>query len=206
VRGRACYRCPIVCSRETRAPSSGLDRVDGPEYETLGALGLLLEIHDLEAVINAGHLCNVHALDTISTGGTIALACELFERGILSETETDGIPIRYGDAGSLHCLIERIARREGVGDLPADGSAQLAERYGVPELAIAVKRLEIPMHDPRAFAGMAVSYALSPRGACHMQGACTRSIPASWQSQRRTLCLGIDSRVRRRRDERPCER
>ncbi|HEY74610.1 MAG TPA: aldehyde ferredoxin oxidoreductase family protein [Thermoflexia bacterium] len=166
----ACYRCPIACGRETRAPSYGLEKADGPEYETLGALGSLLMIDDLEAVIYAGHLCNLYGLDTISTGCTIGLACEMFERGVLTSADTDGIEIRYGDAAVIHRLIEMIARREGFGDLLAEGSAALAERFGVPELAVVVNRLEVPMHDPRAFVGMAVTYALSPRGACHMQG------------------------------------
>ncbi len=170
LRGRACHRCPIACGRETRAPVYGLDRVDGPEYETLGALGSLLAIDDLEAVIAAGHLCNRHGLDTISTGVTIALACELAERGILNRATADGLTLRFGDAVLLHGLIEKIAVREGIGDLLADGSAALADHFGVPELAATVKRLEMPMHDPRAFGGMAVTYALSPRGACHMQG------------------------------------
>jgi len=170
LRGRACYRCPIACGRETRAPSYALDRVDGPEYETLGALGALLEIDDLEAVIAAGHLCNVHGLDTISTGVTIALACELSERGILDAKTAGDVEIRFGDPSILRPLIERIAAREGIGDLLAEGSVAVAEHFGVPELAATVKRLEVPMHDPRAFSGMAVTYALSPRGACHMQG------------------------------------
>ena len=169
-RSTACYRCPIACGRETRAPSYGLEKVDGPEYETLGALGSLLMIDDLEAVIYAGHLCNLYGLDTISTGCTIGLACEMFERGVLTPADTDGLEIRYGDAAMAHRLIEMIARREGFGDLLAEGSAALAERFGVPELAAVVNRLEVPMHDPRAFVGMAVTYALSPRGACHMQG------------------------------------
>ncbi len=169
-RGVACYRCPIVCGRETRAPRYGLDKVDGPEYETLGALGSLLLIDDLEAVIYAGHLCNVYGLDTISTGGTIALACELFERGLLTPADTGGLEIRYGDYGTVHRLIGLIARREGFGDVLAEGSARLAERFGVPELAVTVNRLEVPIHDPRAFHGMAAVYALSPRGACHMEG------------------------------------
>ncbi len=170
VRPRACYHCPIACGRETRAPSYGLDRVDGPEYETLGALGSLLEIDDLEAVIAAGHRCNVLGLDTISTGVTIALACELSERGILDSETAGGLDVRFGDPAVLLRLIEMIARREGLGDLLADGSAATAEQFGVPELAATVRRLEVPMHDPRAFAGMAATYALSPRGACHMQG------------------------------------
>jgi aldehyde:ferredoxin oxidoreductase len=169
-KGTACYHCPIACGRETRAPTYGLDAVDGPEYETLGAFGTLALVDDLEAVIYAGHLCNVYGVDTISTGCTIALACEMFEQGILSLTDTGGLEIRYGDARVAHRLIEMIARREGFGDVLAEGSAALAERFGVPELAITVNRLEVPMHDPRAFVGLAVTYALSPRGACHMQG------------------------------------
>jgi aldehyde:ferredoxin oxidoreductase len=169
-KGIACYRCPIACGRETRAPSYGLDVVDGPEYETLGTFGTLALVDDLEAVIYAGHLCNVYGVDTISTGCTIALACEMFERGILSPSDTGGLEIRYGDARVAHRLIEMIARREGFGDLLAEGSAALAERFGVPELAVTVNRLEVPMHDPRAFVGLAVTYALSPRGACHLQG------------------------------------
>jgi len=166
----ACYRCPIACGRETRAPSYGLDKVDGPEYETLGAFGSLAMVDDLEAVIYAGHLCNLYGLDTISAGCTVALACEMFERGILSPADTGGLEIRYGDVRTTHRLIEMIARREGFGGVLAEGSATLAERFGVPELAVTVNRLEVPMHDLRAFAGMAVTYALSPRGACHMEG------------------------------------
>lgn len=169
-RKSSCYRCPIGCGRETRAPSYGLDKVDGPEYETLGAFGSMAMVDDLEAVIYAGHLCNLHGLDTISAGCTIALACEMFERGILSTADTGGLEIRYGDIKTTHRLIEMIARRDGFGDVLAEGSAALAEQFGVPELAVTVNRLEVPMHDPRAFTGMTVSYALSPRGACHMEG------------------------------------
>jgi aldehyde:ferredoxin oxidoreductase len=169
-RAVGCYRCPIACGRETRAPRFGLSKVDGPEYETLGALGSLLLVDDLEAVIYAGHLCNVYGLDTISTGATIALACEMAARGILTPAQTDGLALRYGDAALVHTLIGMIARREGFGDLLAEGSAALAAQFGVPELAVVVNRMEVPLHDPRAFHGMAVTYALSPRGACHMEG------------------------------------
>jgi aldehyde:ferredoxin oxidoreductase len=166
----ACYRCPIGCGRETRAPSYRVDRVDGPEYETIASFGSLMMIDNLEAVIYAGHLCNTYGLDTISAGCTIALACEMFERGIINKANTDGLEIRYGDIETVHRLIPMIARRQGFGDVLAEGSAALAERFHVPDLAVTVKRLEVPMHDPRAFTGMAVTYALSPCGASHMQG------------------------------------
>jgi len=169
-RAYACYRCPIGCGRETRAPGYGLDRVDGPEYETITAFGSLMMVDDLQAVIYAGHICNLYGMDTISTGCTIALACEMFERGIITPKDTGGLEIRCGDIKMIHRLIEMIGRREGFGDKLAEGSANLAERFGVPELAVTVKRLEVPMHDARAFTGMAVTYALSPCGASHMQG------------------------------------
>jgi len=166
----ACYRCPIGCGRETRAPRYNLDRADGPEAETIFALGYTMMVDDLQAIIYAGHLCNLYGVDTISTGSTIALSCEMFERGIIGPSDTGGLEIQYGDAETIHRLIEMIARREGFGDMLAEGSATLAERFGVPDLAATVKRLEAPMHDARAFAGMAVTYALSPCGASHMQG------------------------------------
>jgi len=169
-RRTACYRCPIACGRETRAPTYGLTKVDGPEYETLGALGSLAMVDNLEDVIYAGHLCNLYGLDTMSVGCTIALACEMFERGILTTASTGGLDIRYGDIKMTHRLVDMIARREGFGSVLAEGSAALAKKFGVPELAVVVNRMEVPMHDPRAFSGMTVSYALSPRGACHMEG------------------------------------
>ncbi len=170
LRSRACYKCPIACGRETRAPRYNLERADGPEYETVGALGAMLQIDDLEAVIHAGHLCNAHGLDTISTGGTLALVCELSEQGLLDASQTDGMAFRYGDAAMLAPAIEAIAHRSGFGQQMAEGSQWLARRMGASNLAMTIRGMEMPMHDPRAFHGQAVTYVLSPRGACHMQG------------------------------------
>jgi len=169
-RGMACYRCPIVCGRETRTVKYKLDAVHGPEYETVAAFGSLALVDDLEGVIYAGHLCNLHGLDTISTGSTIALACDLFKKGLITPDDTGGLEIRFGDAAMSHQLIEQIAHRQGFGNLLAEGSAALAAHFGVPEMSATVRNLEIPMHDARAFSGMAPVYALSPRGACHLQG------------------------------------
>ena len=169
-RNTACHKCVIACGRETRAPAHGDDKVDGPEYESLGALGSTLMIFDLQAVIHAHHLCNLYGLDVISMGVTLGLACELFERGLLASADTGGLEIRYGDSAMVFRLIELTARREGFGAVLAEGNAALAERAGVPELSATVNRLEVPMHDPRAYLGTAVTYALSPRGACHMEG------------------------------------
>ncbi len=170
IRNRACFKCVVGCGRETQSPKYEDTRVDGPEYETIGAFGSLLMIFDLEAVIHAGHLCNLYGMDIISLGVTIALACELFERGLLTTADTGGLDICYGDPDMVFRLIELTGRREGFGAVLAEGNAALAERAGVPELSATVNRLEVPMHDPRAYLGMAVTYALSPRGACHMEG------------------------------------
>ena len=169
-KGTACYRCPIMCGRETRTVKYKVDSVDGPEYETVAAFGSLAQVDDLEGVIYAGHLCNVFGLDTISTGSTIALVCDLFDKGVLTSENTGGLDIRYGDIEMSHHLIELTAKRKGFGDLIAEGSATLAAHFGVPEMAATVRNLEIPMHDARSFSGMAPVYALSPRGACHLQG------------------------------------
>jgi aldehyde:ferredoxin oxidoreductase len=169
-RNTACYKCVIACGRETHSAMYNDSKVDGPEYETLGSLGSLLMIFDLEAVIHAGHLCNYYGMDVISLGVTIGLACELFERGLLTSKDTGGLEIRYGDAEMVFRLIELTARQQGFGAVLAEGNAALADRVGVPELSATVNRLEVPMHEPRAYLGMAVTYALSPRGACHMEG------------------------------------
>jgi aldehyde:ferredoxin oxidoreductase len=169
-RNTACHKCVIACGRETKSPTYKDTKVDGPEYETVGALGSLLMIFDLEPIIHAGHLCNLYGLDIISMGVTIGLACELFERGLLTSADTGGLEVRYGDPEMVFGLIELTARREGFGAVLAEGNAALADRAGVPELSATVNRLEVPMHDPRAYLGTAVTYALSPRGACHMQG------------------------------------
>ena len=166
----ACYRCPIMCGRETRTVKYKLDKVDGPEYETVSSFGSLALVDDFEGVIYAGHLCNSYGLDTISTGSTIALAYDLFDKGLITREDTGGLEIGYGDIETSHHLIKLIALRQGFGDLLAEGSAALAAHFGVPEMAATVRNLEIPMHDARSFSGMAPVYALSPRGACHLQG------------------------------------
>ena len=170
VRPRACYRCPIACGREVKLERYGLSQVDGPEYETVVSFGNLLLCDDLEGVAYAGHLCNVYGLDTISTGGTIAFATYLFDQGIIGEKETGGLVLSWGDLEPAIRLVEMIGRRQGFGDLLAEGSRAVGRHFGVEELAVQVNGLELPMHDPRAFSGQGLVYATSPRGACHMQG------------------------------------
>jgi aldehyde:ferredoxin oxidoreductase len=168
---KACYRCVIGCGRVTKTTGKyAAENIDGPEYETVASYGSLILNDDLESVAYASHLCNLYGLDTISAGSTIAFAYELYERGILTSKDTGGLALTWGASEPAIQLTEQISRRQGFGDLLAEGALALGQRYGVPELAVQVNGLEVPMHDPRAFVGMGLVYATSPRGACHNQG------------------------------------
>jgi aldehyde:ferredoxin oxidoreductase len=166
----ACLGCPVACGRTVKHFRADLDEVDGPEYETAAAFGPLCMNFDLDSIIYANHLCNAYGIDTISTGVTIAFAMNLYEKGILSR-ERAGMEIKWGDGRAIVKLVEMIVKREGIGDLLAEGTLRLAQELAVdPGEAAQVKGLEMPMHDPRAFYGMAISYATAPRGACHLRG------------------------------------
>jgi aldehyde:ferredoxin oxidoreductase len=148
-------------------------RYGGPEYETISALGTNLNITDLKAIAKGNEICNRYCIDTISAGMTIAFACECFEGGIITSADTDGLALRFGDADLMIQLLEMIARREGFGDMLAEGSARLARQWGVEgkPCHLAVKGQEVSMHDPRVKVGVGVGFAVSPYGADHMTAA-----------------------------------
>jgi aldehyde:ferredoxin oxidoreductase len=173
---KGCYACPIRCKRGIALddPKYGVDsRYGGPEYETMAALGTNLKILELKAIAKGNEICNRYCLDTISTGMTIAFACECFQEGIISQDDTDGLELRFGDADLMIQLLELIARREGFGDHLAEGSTRLAKKWGVTDkhCHLAVKGQEISMHDPRVKVGVGIGYAVSPCGADHMTAA-----------------------------------
>jgi len=168
-----CYACAIRCKRVVEYSGHEFSveaRYGGPEYETIGSFGSLCGISNLEMIAKAHEMCNRYAIDTISTGVTIALAMECFEKGLITKDDTDGIELRYGNWQAVLELIERIAARNGFGNILADGAARFAHQLG-PEAekkAMQVKNQELPMHDPRGKVGLALSYALSETGADHM--------------------------------------
>lgn len=170
---KGCHACPIQCKRVievTEGPYKVDSRYGGPEYESVAALGPNLNIFDLKAVAKANEICNRYGMDTISAGMTIAFACECFQKGVIDAADTGGIELRFGDPDQVHQLLEMIAGREGFGDSLAEGSARLAEMWGVSDdpANLTVKGQEIPMHDPRVKVGVGMSYALSTYGADHM--------------------------------------
>ncbi|MBN1248807.1 MAG: aldehyde ferredoxin oxidoreductase family protein [Anaerolineae bacterium] len=166
-----CYACAIRCKKMVKADGPiALDPdYGGPEYESIGALGSTCGVNDILAVSKATELCNAYSLDTISTGVTIAFAMECFERGLISLEQTGGIDLRFGNGDAVIQMVEMIARREGIGDLLAEGSlrASRAIGHGSEAWAVQAKGQEYPMHEPRLKRGMAIGYAISPTGADH---------------------------------------
>ena len=167
-----CFACPVRCKKAvaSKAPYD-IDRAyGGPEYETLAALGSTCGIDDIHAIAKGNALCNAYSLDTISTGVTIAFAMECYEKGVLSSVDTQGIELKFGHAEAMLQMIHRIARREGIGDLLADGTALAAEKIGQGTKAFAmhVKGLESPMHEPRLSKALGLGYMVNPHGADHV--------------------------------------
>ncbi len=168
VASQGCPGCPIRCGRVSDvAHGEHRSRSAGPEYETIDALGANCGCGDLKAVLHANALCNELGLDTISVGGTIAFALECHERGLLDDAELD---LTWGDGRTLVELVQRIARREGIGALLAGGTRAAAETLGPAAAACAlhVKGLEIPGQEPRIAKSFGLGHATSNRGADHL--------------------------------------
>lgn len=167
-----CFACVVACKKkvEVKEPWTVDSIYGGPEYESLAALGSDCGVDDLKAICKANELCQRYSLDTISTGATIAFAMECFEKGFLTEQDTGGIPLRFGNANAMVQMVELIGRKKGIGDLLAEGVKRAAEKLskGAEKLAIHVKGQEVPMHDPRAKRALGLGYAVSPTGADHV--------------------------------------
>lgn len=168
-----CGQCVINCGRVVTAIGGPYDgqEVAGPEYETLGLLGSNCLVDDLDAVVKGNELCNRYGLDTISTGGVIGFAMEAYEKGVITKNDADGVELLWGSGEALLTMIENIAYRRGLGKLLGEGVKKAAEEIGgiAQEFAIHVKGLEPPAHDPRAKFTVALGFATSNRGACHLQ-------------------------------------
>lgn len=181
VSNKGCWGCVIRCSRVSKV-DSGPYRTpvsEGPEYESIWAMGANTTIGDMEALIKLNYLANDLGFDTISLGNTVATLMELYEKakkGELPEEKAKelesllaDIEPTWGNAAAFTQLIWRMAYRHGIGDIAAEGAMRLAEHFGSPDSAIHVRGLELPAYDPRAINSMALSYATSNRGGCHLR-------------------------------------
>ena len=167
-----CYACVVRCKRvvETKYKNKHVDPFyGGPEYETLSTFGSYCGIGDMNAVALANQICDQYGLDTIACGATIAFAMDCFEHGYLTLKDTDGIDLRFGNADAMVSMVDKIARREGLGDLLANGSAYAADKigHGAQNLVVAVKNHELPAHMPQVKRSLALIYAVNPFGADH---------------------------------------
>jgi len=178
ITNKACFGCTIGCGRIAhvdKAHWSVRDRPEyqsasgGLEYETAFAFGPVVGVDDIDALTFAGFLMNEHGMDPISFGVTLAAAMELHELGLIDPSESDGIPLRFGNAEALTVMAEKTGLQEGFGRMLGLGAKRLCEHYGRPELAMVVKGQEFAGYDSRALQGMGLGYATSNRGACHLR-------------------------------------
>ncbi len=172
IRNRGCWGCTITCARTTKVEKGPYQVLysEGPEYESIWALGNATGVTDLEAVIKANHYCDEFGLDTISMGSTIATAMELKEKGAIPEEYLQGINLEFGNPSAMVELVWKTAYKAGFGKYLALGSKRLAEMFGHPDLSMSVKGLEMPAYDPRGIKGIGLNYATANRGGCHVTG------------------------------------
>ncbi|MHA2164033.1 MAG: aldehyde ferredoxin oxidoreductase family protein, partial [Candidatus Thorarchaeota archaeon] len=171
VRNKACYGCPIYCSKiaEVKDGKYKGSFTEGPEYENVWAFGANCDNSNLGSIVQAEYLCDYYGLDGISTGGVIAFLMECVEKEILSESDI-GFFLSFSDDESIIKAIHLIGKREGPGAQWGEGVKRIAEKLeGAQDLAMHVKGLELPAYDPRGSTGMALAYATSDRGGCHLR-------------------------------------
>ena len=174
----ACFGCTIACGRISTIDKGHFSIKNKPEYwhasggleyEAAWALGSDLGIDDLDALTYANFICNEDGFDPISFGSTLAAAMELYEQGLISQQDTGGVELTFGNVEALVKMVELTAKGEGFGKDLGLGSKRLCEKYGKPELSMTVKAQEFPAYDPRGIQGMGLTYATSNRGACHLR-------------------------------------
>lgn len=171
-KGVSCFACPIACGRGTKIKEGKYKghKGEGPEYESAVTLGAMCGVDDMNAITMANYLCNEYGIDTISAGASVAFAMECYEKGILTVDQTEGMALEFGNADLVVELMEKIARREGVGNLIAEGSLAMAKKLGKgsERFAMQVKGLELPAYDPRAAKITGLGYVTANRGGDHV--------------------------------------
>lgn len=173
-----CHACPISCGaiiKQKDGPFAIKDEMHRPEQQTLAALGGMLMNDNLEAVIKANDICNRYGIDTMGVGGTIAMAMECYERGLLSRKDTDGIELTWGNAAAIVEMVEKVAKREGFGALLADGAQKAAERIGkgAEKYAVAIRGKSLAFHDPRLSPALGAANIADANPAHHMDSQIT---------------------------------
>ncbi len=166
----ACFGCGIGCTKIARHKKYGY-RIDGPEYETIFAVGSNCGVTDREAIIEVNYLCDDYGIDTISVGVIISFVMELYQRGMVAAADLDGIEARFGSGEALVELTKKMCKGEDIGQQLEKGVREFSKNFpGSEAFAMHVKGLEMPGYLPRGAKGVGLSYAISERGACHLHG------------------------------------
>ena len=163
-----CHACPVACKKEVEiksGPYAGL-RMESVEYESAWAFGANCDNDDIPSIAKMIDQCNDYGLDTIEMGNVLSMYMEASEKHYTNGTGG----LKWSDGAAMVETIRRVAFREGVGDILAEGTERAARKFGHPEIAMTVKGMAIPAYDPRGIKGMGIGYATSNRGACHLRG------------------------------------
>ncbi len=169
-KSKACYLCPIHCSRNSRISEGRFAGLvtEGPEFETMSAFGSRIGVSDLESIVYLNRRLNDLGLDSISTGGTIAYAMECYEKGLIDRSHTDGLELTWGNTQAVLDLVDRIAFRRGFGDLLAEGVKRASQKIkGSERYALHIKGMEVPMQEVRGLKAWGLGWAVASRGADH---------------------------------------
>jgi len=166
-----CFGCPVQCGAILKAPQINIEETHRPEYETCASFGHLLLNDDLLSIIEINELCNRGGIDTISVGGTVAYTIECYENGLLTKDDLDGLELNWGNSKAIVELVKKIIRRDGIGDILADGSKIASEKLGKgAEYAIHSMGQELAMHSPKYYKSLGMSYAFDPTPGRHTSG------------------------------------
>ena len=167
---KGCFSCPIACIQVTEVEDPAfLGKGEGPEYRSIALIGASCGIDNINAIAKINYLCDEMGIDTLSFGSAIACAMELTEKKIISKKET-GVNLKFGNAEAVVELVEKVVKREGFGEILAEGGYQLASKYNHPEYFMGVKKQGSPAFDPRGIQGLGLEYATSNSGVSHALG------------------------------------
>jgi aldehyde:ferredoxin oxidoreductase len=194
----SCTGCPIACGHILKVDKGeyAVEKTHKPEYETLAAFGPLCLNDNMESLIYANVLCNLHGIDTISAGSVIAFAIECFENGIITKTDTGGIELTWGNSGAIINLLKKICMREGIGDILAEGAMRASAEIGKgsEKFAMHVGGEMVPMHDPRCTPGWGATYVSDPAPARHVRGG-TAFVESGPVNESLYRALGLPTKV-----------
>jgi aldehyde:ferredoxin oxidoreductase len=173
IRPNQCYSgCPIGCGRicQVKEGPYKTPEHEGGEYETVAAFTAFSLNKNMDAAVHCSYLCNKWGMDTITAGSMISFAMDCYQEGILTKEKADGMDLSWGNTSVLPPLLEKMAFRQGIGDILADGVREAAKKIGngADKLAIHVKGLEGPAHDPRSGKTLGIAYGTANRGMCHI--------------------------------------